>query len=155
MLLSYTCICQFCMHWELKLCCLDCLQQSMLSLPICYVIQRTSERHKAQAIHQYDNVFRVCQAAIKKHNLKTPPLFECDDIDRTSIIYFNKPEVNLLCVCVSLAQCVVVLMYVCRLLSVCICLLLVRYMGMSFAHSLSPKVSFTQASLMLIVSRFG
>ena len=58
------------------------------------VLRDPKSKREAQVIYQYDNVFKCCQGAIKKYELEAPPLFDCDSIDRTSLVYFNNREVS-------------------------------------------------------------
>ena len=53
------------------------------------VLLKKKDRREGQLIRNYDRMFRKCREAIIKYKLEAPPLFLCDVIDRTSMIYFN------------------------------------------------------------------
>ena len=65
------------------------------------------KRGEGQVQANYDRVFRKVQIAIEEHGLVKPVLFDCDGIDRKSLVYFNtNQEVSVLCgpACISRAD---------------------------------------------------
>lgn len=54
------------------------------------IMKTPKDKREGQVYQQYDNIYRACQDAITRHNLDVPPLFNCKEIDRTALIYFNR-----------------------------------------------------------------
>ena len=53
------------------------------------VLKKAGDKREGQILANYDRVFKTISAAIKEHDLQRPILFQSNEIDRTSAIYFN------------------------------------------------------------------
>ena len=53
------------------------------------VLAKPGDLREGQLVFQYDNIFRACKEAISRFDLDAPPLFSCEGIDRTALVYFN------------------------------------------------------------------
>ena len=54
----------------------------------------SGDEREAQVLYNYDRLFGLIKDGIDKHNLEPPLLFLKGHIDRTSLTYWNKDQVN-------------------------------------------------------------
>ena len=53
------------------------------------VLKKPGDKREGQLLANYDRVYMYIKDLAMEHNIPLPPLFETDDIDRESLIYFN------------------------------------------------------------------